>query len=121
MANQLMRLTPAILRSVYAMLDECKPFDKWNLPDADEMVFVVGKDQHHFAWCNDANRKKIVITVHPKFHGRLSTVVETMAHEMVHVHLFRHPTLRRGGEHNAAFWRYADQICKELGFDRSRF
>jgi hypothetical protein len=44
-----------------------------------------------------------------------------MAHEMIHVHIFRHPRMNRGGEHNAAWHRYADRVCKSFGFDRSRF
>ena len=32
-----MKLSPSILRAAYAMLDECEPFRRWNLPEAEDV------------------------------------------------------------------------------------
>jgi len=116
-----MKLSPAILRAAYAMLDECEPFSRWNLPAAEDVNFVVGKTKRDYACCTYTADHKFILMASAPYHGRLPTLLESMAHEMIHVHIFRHPRMGRGGHHNAAWHRYADQVCKSLGFDRSRF
>ena len=114
-------LTPALLHSTYSMLDECQPFCKWNLPDAEDITFEVNRSKRNCGVYTLIAGKahKIGISVH--FHGRVHNLIETMAHEMIHLHVWRHPGTSRGGEHNAAWRRYANEVCKELGFDRSMF
>ena len=116
-----MHLTPAILRAAYVMLDECEPFSRWNLPDADDIEFDVGKTKRDMACCHFYDQRKFRIMISQAYCGILHTLFENMAHEMIHVHIFRHPRMNRGGEHNAAWHRYADRVCKLFGFDRSRF
>ena len=116
-----MKLSPAILRAAYAMLDECEPFSRWNLPAAEDVKFKVGKDRTCYGTCTHHRPHNFTLTFSSHWIDTAATLMETVAHEMVHVHLFCHPKMGRGGEHNAAFHRYADQVCKSLGFDRSRF
>ena len=115
-----MILTPTILRATYALLDECRPFCKWNLPDADDIVFKVDHSRKN---CGQYTKYKSshLITLSSRFHGRVGNVVETMAHEMIHLHVWRHPGTSRGVEHNPAWRRYATEVCNELGFDRTMF
>ncbi len=115
-----MILTPVILRATYTMLDECRPFCLWNMPDADDVVFKVGRSKEN---CGHylRGKKTHLIAVNSHFHGRLHNLVETMAHEMIHLHVWRHPSTRRGVDHNPAWRQYADDVCNELGFDRTMF
>ncbi len=115
-----MILTPAILRATYALLDECRPFYKWNLPDADDVVFKVDRSKKA---CGSYTKYKHghLITVSSRLHGRVGNLIETMAHEMIHLHVWSHPGTSRGAEHNPAWRRYATEVCNELGFDRTMF
>lgn len=119
-----MHLTPSILRATYAMLDECEPFRRWNLPDAEDVKFRVGRSKDCFGWHyhpNHSRGKHPLIVISGAKSPRLNVWVPTMAHEMIHLHISRIPNMGRGSEHNAAWHRCADQVCKSLGFDRSRF
>ena len=119
-----MKLSPSILRAAYAMLDECEPFRRWNLPEAEDVKFKVGRSAECFGWHHHPNYsrgKKSSITINGLDNPFLPNVLMTLAHEMVHLHLSRIPNATRGSHHNAAFQHCADQVCKSLNFDRSRF
>jgi len=47
-------------------------------------------------------------------------LLETMAHEMIHLHMSQTCWNRRN-PHDAAFSAYADQVCKIHEFDRLTF
>lgn len=119
-----MKLSPAILRATYAMLDECEPFNRWNLPDTEDVKFQVGRSADCQGWLHHPNwsrGKHPRIAINGANNPFIANVVMVMAHEMIHLHLSRIPNATRGSHHNAAFQRYADRVCKSLGFDRSRF
>jgi hypothetical protein len=50
--------------------------------------------------------------------GRLSSLTETMAHEMIHVH---DDMLRIKAHHGSNFKRKAELVCRHHEFDRKRF
>ena len=39
-----MKITPEVLRNLYATLYCCYPFTKWNMPLPDEIEFIVSPD-----------------------------------------------------------------------------
>ena len=39
-----MKLTSTILKNIYNMLVVCDPFDKWNMPLAEQIKFIVDYD-----------------------------------------------------------------------------
>jgi hypothetical protein len=116
-------LTPETLAASYEYLRTTPPFSKWNLPDAEDVKFSVGKALDcfaHYQW--DGTRH--TITVSSRATGYTMTLITSMSHEMVHLHLWetKQESKRSGPRHhNAAFKRYAAQVCKYHGFDPKAF
>lgn len=115
-----LKLTPDILRASYNFLCELPPFDRWNLPDAHDIIFRVTR--HHDRWAHyrrtASGKPEIVISA--RFIQRTESLVETMAHEMVHLHQAR-AGMENAAQHNAAFKKLAARICKIHGFDPGLF
>jgi hypothetical protein len=113
-------LTPDILRACYDLLDCCPPFDKWNLPDGDDIEFRIIKDKACYGWYLFEDGKHVIAVSEAKC-GYLTTVMATMAHEMVHL-FQRHSCMESPSSiHNAAFRRLAAQVCRALSFDPKAF
>ena len=77
------------------------PFNTWNLPPADETAFAVVRTKSVYGKAWDlGNRHQIDISA--TYIGRTKALLETMAHEMIH--LFLHENKHAGrGEHSEAF------------------
>lgn len=116
-------LTKEMLAAAYDYLQQTPPFSRWNLPHSEDVVFSVGKALDcfaHYQW--DGARH--TITVSSNAVGYTSTLVNALAHECIHLHLFatKQESLRSGPRHhNAAFKRYAAQACKYHGWDPKAF
>lgn len=113
-------LTPDVLRAAYNYLNETQPFVRWNLPDGDDVVFKVVRDRNRCGWYLFDNGRHI-IGVSTISIGRSSSLIELMAHEMVHLHERLVGTGARGTLHGASFYRYAAQVCRVHGFDPKLF
>lgn len=79
------RLTPEILRACYDFLSECQPFDRWNLPAGEDVIFKVVRNPQNFAMHSRVGNRHC-IEVSTRYVGHIDTLVTTMAHEIVHVH-----------------------------------
>ena len=115
-------LTVETLRAAYDYLNSTPPFNKWNLPEHDDLTFRVARDPNHFGWCvhHGRRRKKPVIAISDKRVGHTLGLMATLAHEMLHLHQFL-TGQARGGEHNAAFNKDAVTICRIHGLDPKAF
>lgn len=113
-----MNLDPNILRGAYSYLLTTLPFRRWKLPDADEIEFHVTNDKHVTGNCEVENSNRFTIRVSNVLVGRTSSLMETLAHEMVHVYLFRKKVKAL---HGKEFQKLADATCREHGFDRALF
>jgi len=112
-----MRLTERQLRSIYVMLISSPPFNKWHLPDEYRIQFKVNKMTMSKGFFNV---DPLIIVISMVTHTGLMDVVETMAHEMVH--LYGERTGNGGHEdHNEKFKDDALEVCKVWGFDPSTF
>lgn len=111
-----LKLTPARLRAAYNFLDLCPPFDGWNLPDAEDVTFVVSRTHHYGDFVLEGRNHRIAVS--QRKNVTIATLLATMAHEMIHVH-----QALQGLEikDNAFFSLQADKVCKELNFDRGTF
>lgn len=109
-----MKLTPETVRAAYKLLETTRPFCNWGLPDADDIKFSVVKAKL-YGYSRD-DRLEIAVSTYRV--GRLDCLIETVAHEMIHVHLDRYGVK---AHHGRAFKRAAAQVCKEHGFDPKRF
>ena len=113
-----MKLTPTILRNIYAMLYCCEPFSKWKLPLPEEVKFIVDYDPETMGtYCYDeGDEHEHTITISASRCGFLETVIKTIAHEMIHVS--RSGTVSDAWlKHDASFRRKAHQIGVSCGFD----
>lgn len=114
------RLTPARLASVYRMLLEWPPFNRWSLPAADEVKFRTLRTQRWDAdWCIAGGTHHIRVSEGRA--GHMDTIVQCVAHEMIHVRQRVAGTETRGVEHNAEFRRIALAVCKRYGWDVKQF
>jgi hypothetical protein len=116
-------ITSESLAAVYEFLKTTPPFNKWNMPEGEDVKFIVCKMKDAFAqyqW--DGTRDTISVSSSAVGHTR--TLIEAMSHEMIHQHLWATGMeSKRGGPkfHNAAFRKFAAQVCKHHGFDPKAF
>lgn len=112
--------TPFTLRRAYQFLDATKPFQGWNLPDADDVVFRVIKDRQLQGY-HDFKRGRHIVGVSASVIGHTQSLILVMAHEMIHVHEQHTGLCKPGVEHSAAFKKLAQRVCAEHGFDPKLF
>jgi len=114
-------LTPEVLRASYDFLNSTIPFSRWNLPEGEDVRFKVVRSRSLCGYHDNGKpgKRKLVVAVSCIFIKTNAALVLTIAHEMCHVHQFRH--FPRDPEHGPAFKRLADQVCKIHGFDRGLF
>ena len=112
-------LSPAILQAAYAYLSETAPFNKWNLPDAEDVIFRVGYHRTTYGCCI-RYRKKLKVTISSRLHKTTAKVMETMAHEMIHVYQMHH-RMKIKSNHDASWQRLAKVVCEHHGFDPGPF
>jgi hypothetical protein len=113
-------MTPDTLRACYNFLNETRPFDRWNLPDGDDVEFRVVRDPTLFGWyMREPSTGRHIIGVSTATVKHTDTLIRTMAHELVHLH--EHNSGPCGKGHSRAFRGYAAQVCKAHGFDPGAF
>lgn len=110
-----LRLTSDVLRAAYAYLEETEPFRSWNLPDAEDVRFVVSRGKGVQGWAV-LHKKEIAIS--SACVGCTRVLMEIMAHEMVHMHVDRHGDASPHGPH---FLKAAKKVCAIHGFDYKSF
>lgn len=113
-------LNPETLKAAYIFLNETPPFNKWNLPDADEIRFKVVRSEANQGW-HTFDGKRHLIAVSSNAIGHTFSLIALMAHEIVHVHENNSGICRADVEHSAAFWKWAEQVCRIHGFDPKTF
>ena len=108
-----------MLAAAYDYLQTTPPYCDWNLPDSDDIVFKVYK---HRARCADWGKVKgkHVVRVSSFHIKRTNSLLETMAHELIHIHEDHNKCAGRG-EHSAAFRAWAKEVCAIHGWDEALF
>jgi len=110
-----LKITPEIARAAYAYLDETPPFSGWNLPEADDVKFVIGRAKDAFG---HADWSKRTIWLSQARIGCTRVLIETLAHEMIHFHADRSGETH---QHGPLFLKAARQVCEAHGFDYKSF
>jgi len=114
-----LHLTPEILAGAYTFLRGTPPFNRWKLPPAHNLKFKVTGSKEVEGLYDDKNGKATPeLHVSKHFVGKPWSLLETMAHEMVHVHLFAKGVRKH---HGPEFRRCAKRICDIHGFDPAKF
>jgi len=101
----------------YDILRSTMPFRKWALPPSSDIVFKVSRDSNLDGKFVAADR---MIVISQKAHQRLESMLRTMAHEMVHLYIWRKGSKDRA-DHGAEFKRLAKLVCKHHGFEEATF
>lgn len=119
-------LTPLLIVSMYSMLRDCPPFRGWKLPEADDIEFRTSrrKDAHgeHIEKTPPTRGARYTIMVSTEKNGHLNTILQSLAHEMVHLAQAIARVPRRYEAHdNQDFVRRARQVCKTFGWDWRAF
>ena len=114
-----MHPTPANLAASYDFLRTCRPFRRWKLPPSEQVHFrVITTPAFYGQYISLGDTHQIDVSARKCTH--LSTLLMTMAHEMLHL-AQRVRKRDRGGEHNADFQKWARVVCNEFGFDAGSF
>jgi hypothetical protein len=118
-----LHLTPEALENAYEYMRVTLPFRRMNLPHADELVFRVmgARDRYgHFKGrIKDNSDLNEIALSQTKVHST-DVLMQTMAHEMIHLHQHEKGSCTRG-VHNAQFQRIAARVCRIHGFDPESF
>lgn len=109
-------ITKSTIIAAYELLRTTPPFLDWKLPDTDGVDFAILRDRTTYGDCDGET-----IRVSSGRHGHLSTLLATVAHEMIHLHQMRRKLETPKTEHNADFRRRAARVCRLHGFDPKVF
>jgi hypothetical protein len=113
-------LNAEMLASAYDYFCATPPFNKWNLPPSEEVSFKVVRDPHTAGWHKMVGDKHI-IGISSGAIGRTHSLMEVMAHELIHAHQRETAMETKGAVHNAAFNKLAARVCAIHGFDAKLF
>lgn len=120
-----LHITPELCALAYELLRATKPFAKWKLPPAAAVEFTVNRsmDTRGFYTYHAHRKTKSVheIGVSVNCIGNLKSLVEVMAHEMIHLEERISCTLTPGAMHNSAFMRKAKTVCRIHSMDFKLF
>ena len=115
MAKARLVITPEMMAAAYDYLAATKPFCDWNLPDSEDITFLVYRSKiNHGEWSIVNGRHKIWVSSH--FATRTDALMATLAHEMIHVHE-SHNKCSGKTDHSAAFNAWAHAVCEIHGWD----
>jgi predicted SprT family Zn-dependent metalloprotease len=116
-----MNVTSRDVQAAYDFLCRLAPFNKWGLPDARKVKFSISRVPDEIGACHISN--EFSISLNDDMHLTLVQLLETVAHEMIHV---KQQMLGKlpddpSKHHNATYRRMRKQVCLQFGFDVQRF
>ncbi len=113
-------LTTDTLRAAYDYLATTPPFNRWNMPDGEDVTFRVTRAS---AICGRwiEHEGKHTIEVSALAVGHTGTLMAVVAHEMLHLHVAEAGMYTAKNQHNAAFRKLALRVCAAHGFDPKLF
>jgi hypothetical protein len=118
-----MHITPIMVEQAYELLRATPPFNRWKLPEADDVEFRIVKSpniygQHALRYTKHKSDGHDVIDISLPNHRYLPTLICTMAHEMVHL---KQRMLGYRDAHGKNFKRMAKSVCHNHGWDEGAF
>lgn len=112
-------LNREVLESAYEFLKTTPPFKSWNLPEGEDMRFHVVRTPNPIAFYRRESGKH-AISVSSACVGHTATLVQVIAHEMIHLHEAL-IGLESAAQHGKSFHQFASRVCKFHGFDPKGF
>lgn len=113
-------LTRDNLRAAYNYLAETAPYCRWNMPDGEDVEFRVVRSLDLRGWYQFRDGRHF-IGISSGCIGRTASLMEVMAHEMLHMHQRLSGMESPHAQHNAAFNKLAARVCDVHGFDPKLF
>lgn len=116
-----LKLTTDVCSAAYRYLCETEPFVKWNMPDPEDITFKISRARDKFGECGkweDAPGMWCSISEHNI--GTTDTLMRTMAHEMIHIHLDS-KGMKDTSPHGRAFQACKRRVCAVHGWDPKAF
>jgi len=113
-----MHILPQHLVAVYDCLRVLPPFSSVKFPDADELQFKAVPRPDICAEFIEWDPH--IITVSTLKTSHLDTLMQSMAHEMVHLWQSIDGTVGKA-QHNANWKKKAARVCREMGWDPLNF
>lgn len=114
-----MHVTPDRVAAVYDCLRHFPPFCNWKLPSSEDIELHVSLQEDAFAVYHRSGEQH-GITISMTLVKNWQTLVESVAHEMVHLHQARAGTETRA-EHNREWRRLAKTVCDSFGWNKDNF
>lgn len=111
-----MAISSSTVRATYEYLSQIPPFKRLNMPASESVTFEVNNDPA----CYGEYEPEHVIRISRAKVGFLETLIKTVAHEMVHLHLYR-TGYKEWDSHDKKFEYYANRISTTMGFDPKEF
>ncbi len=111
-----MTLSPGTVQVTYEYLCQLPPFKRLKMPASQDVTFEVNNDPA----CYGEYEPEHVIRISRAKVGFLETLIKTVAHEMVHLHLYR-IGYKGWNLHDKKFEYYANRISTTMGFDPKEF
>ena len=115
----MLHITPEMARSAYEYLRTCPPFRRWHLPDPNKIEWIVTGRRDAMAWCRIDKPYQIRIS-QPRITNTQS-LIESMAHEMIHLRQALIGQRTDTINHGKKFKKLADSVCRKHGFNRDYF
>ena len=109
-------VTAESIRGVYVMLSKMMPFKRWAVAPVEQVLFVATNSKEVYGEYTPDDDDFHIIRISGAKHGHLDTMIKTVAHEMIHMVLYRRRN-KEWAEHDATFSAMAEQVCKYLGYD----
>lgn len=122
-----LRLTPQNIEDAYNYLKNTAPFNKWKLPDSDDVEFRVVHDPKLYAqyvYDLESTPHKHRIDISNALTKTTPVLMETMAHEMAHLRQRVSECCKPGRKsksHGKPFKELAEKICRAHGFNPKTF
>ncbi len=114
-----LHITPEIIRTAYEYLRSTMPFKRWKLPIADEVeIRVIIHKTLLGQWCKTSHH---IIKINNKYIGTTLNLLQTIAHEMIHIAQDIAKKDSKNIEHNKDFYRRLSLVAKYHGFDPKWF
>lgn len=107
------RITPKVIAACYEFIRHTEPFCQWKLPSAKRIKFTVNRQKAEFGF-HLTDGKDHEIQISNRTVGHCMTLIETVAHEAIHV---RQTQLGHKTGHGKDFKRMARQVCRLHGYD----
>jgi hypothetical protein len=114
-----------MLACAYDYLRATEPFCRWRMPGSKDIKFGVYKRKDRYAHyeykSTGPGEGQHHIKVSSELVGSHSSLLSTLAHEMLHLHMNNSACLDMRSPHGNNFNKLADRVCKIHGFDRKLF